>query len=124
MKTKLLLLAFVFTSTSIFAQDSTSTKIERYCKLVAQVKAFSKKLSIDIDLGEKSKFFAFKDKRIKTDLEKIKDFNSEVDALNYMGTLGWTLVNAFVIGNGPNIYYLYFKKSFNKSEIDETQKED
>ena len=100
--------------------SSYAQKFEKYCELVATGKLFSRKVSIDVDYGEERKFFSFKDPRVKTDLGKIKNFNSVVDGINYMGTLGWKLVDAFPISttSGPMVYHFYFKKEFDLSELD------
>ena len=113
-----LLLTTLFISSIAFAQTDTS-KVEQYCELVAQGKLFSTKVTIDINFGEKRKFFGG-DTRLKEDMTgKIKKFNSVTDALNFMGLEGWTLVNAFPIStsSGPQVYHFYFKKLFDKTEL-------
>lgn len=113
----LLLFLFLLVASSTFAQDATP--VEQYCELVAQGRLFSRKVTIDVDFGEERKFFSG-DTRMKDEVSgKIKKFNSVVDAINYMGAEGWTLVNAFPIteGSGPMVYHFYFKKLFAKTEV-------
>jgi hypothetical protein len=114
---KLVILALTLISTQSFAQIDT-TKIEQYCQLLAQNRAFSNKVTIDVNFGEERKFFGG-DTRLKDELTgRVKKFNSTTDALNYMGQQGWTLVNAFPITvGGQDVYHFYFKKLFNKSDI-------
>jgi hypothetical protein len=52
---------------------------------------------------------------------KLKKFNSVIDALNYLGKMGWKLVNAYPVYNGSssNIYHYVFKKDFTKTEADQ-----
>ncbi|QHS58773.1 hypothetical protein [Chitinophaga agri] len=101
---------------SAFAQE----KVEQYCEVVAQARMMSNKVTIDVDFGEERRLFEMKDHRIKDELGKVKKFNSVVDALNYMGGIGWKLVNAFPItsSTGTNVYHFYFKREFDKSELD------
>lgn len=102
------------------AQYQDTTKVEQYCELQAQGRIFSNKITIDVNFGEERKFFAG-DTRMRDEITgKLKKFNSLTDALNYMGSQGWSLVNAFPVNStsgGPLVYYFYFKKYFNKSDI-------
>lgn len=117
MKKIIILLAIAFTSFRSFSQSDT-TKVEQYCEVVATPRAFSNKVTIDINYGEERS--AWKDNRLKTDEGKLKKFNSVVDALNYMGKDGWVFVNAFPIGvSTGQIYHYVFKKAFLRSEITE-----
>ena len=120
-------------STSIFlswislcatAQDPAM--IEQYCKLTANSKVFSNKFHITIDFGDIEKKW-HKDYRLRDEKTgKPKEFNSVIDALNYMGSQGWTLVNAFPMTDdgttasqrGTNVFHYYFKRLFKRSEID------
>ena len=104
---KILLLVLVTGSLSAFAQDST--KVEQYCRLV---------VNIDVDYGDERKHFS--DNRMRDEeTGRIKKFNTVVDALNYMGSQGWVLVNAFPVMDGANATSLhyYFKKSFRKEDL-------
>src|SRR5919199_1217588 len=95
-------------------------KVEQYCEMTAVQKILSRKVTIDIDNGEERKLFSFKDTRVKDELGKVKSFNSIVDALNYMGRLGWKLVNAFpVLENNQYVYHYVFRREFDKSELSE-----
>lgn len=98
-------------------------KVEQYCEMVAMQKLLSRKVTIDIDYGEERKLFSFKDTRVKDDLGKVKSFNSVVDALNYLGRIGWQLVNAFPVAESSGVVYHYiFKRQFDQSELTEEAK--
>ncbi|MCX6234198.1 MAG: hypothetical protein NT175_05650 [Bacteroidetes bacterium] len=83
-----------------------------YCEIVGQSKMLSNKVTIEIDFGQKTKFF---------ENRKLKDpvtgnpvvFNSMIDALNFMGKDGWEFVQAYLIGES-NVYVYHFllKKPF------------
>ena len=106
----------IFLSLKSFSQDTL--KFEQYCEVVATGKLLSNKVTIDIDYGEERSIW--KDHRIKDDTGKFKQFNSVIDAINYLGKQGWKLVNAFPVSteNGPKVYHYVFKKGFLKSEIE------
>lgn len=116
MKTILLSLIIIGISINSHAQNDTS-KVEQYCKLVAQGRLFSKKVTIDVDFGEERKLFG--DTRMRDEITgKLQKFNSVTDAMNYMGSMGWTLVNAFPMTDGSGqVYHFYFKKSFSRAEV-------
>lgn len=109
--------------TAVISYGQDTTKIEQYCELVAQGRLFSPKVTIDINFGEAREFFS--DNRMRDEITgKVKLFNSVTDALNFMGTQGWSLVNAFPIStsSGPQVYHFYFKKLFLKSEVMKNEK--
>jgi hypothetical protein len=97
----------------LFAQ-----KLERYCEMVATGRILSSKVTIAVDFGEEAGLF--KDRRIKNDEGRAVKFNTLVDAMNYMGSENWKLVNAFPVtnsGNSSSVYHFYFKKEYDASEL-------
>jgi hypothetical protein len=112
---KMILAVLLFTALNSFAQDST--KVEQYCRLTAFNKLLSNKVNIDVDFGQERKFFS--DNRVRDEeTGKLKKFNTVTDALNYMGSQGWILVNAFPVLEGSvYTYHYYFKKLFNKEDV-------
>ena len=112
---KTFLAIFLLISLFCYSQEDT-TKVEQYSEIMAIGKLFSRKVSITVDYGEFQHFFS--DMRMKDEQGKIQNFNSVVDALNYMGKQGWKLVNAFpMTENNGTVYHFYFKKTFLKSEL-------
>jgi hypothetical protein len=99
------------------AQHDTK-RVEQYCELVASARIFSSKVNINIDYGEEKSIW--KDNRLKDDNVKAGKFNSVIDAINYMGQMGWTLVIAFPISDasGQAVYHYVYKKDFPKSETE------
>lgn len=98
----------IIISASANAQED-STKKEEYAIVVATGKLLSNKVTIDVDFGEEKKFWTG-DSRIRDEGGKLKKFNSVVDAMNYMGSMGWNLTATLLIGNGPYVYHYVFKK--------------
>ena len=114
---KILLISFVLLISLASSAQNDTTKVEQYCQVIASPKLLSNKVTIDIDFGEEKSFWM--DTRLKTDAGKIKKFNTIIDALNYMGSLGWIFINAFPIRIGETeIYHFAFKKYFLRSEVD------
>ncbi len=117
---KMILLAAILISFNAMAQPdiiSDTASIEQYARLEATPRLFSTKVTIDIDFGEERSLWS--DTRLRdAETGKLKKFNSIIDALNYMGSQGWVLVNAFPVNsNTPNstpVYHYYFKKKFDK----------
>ena len=98
------------------AQSDTS-KVEQYCKLTATPRLLSTKVTIDVDFGESRKLF--QDTRMRDEAGKLAKFNGVVDALNYLGAQGWTIVNAFpVLVNNTMVYHYYFKRYVSKKELE------
>ncbi|MCK9612531.1 MAG: hypothetical protein WC401_00700 [Bacteroidales bacterium] len=71
------------------------------------------KVTVSVDYGEERSFF--KDTRIIDETTgKVKKFNSMIDALNYMASIGWEFVQAYAFSSGssstPVYHYLLKKK--------------
>lgn len=115
MKKIIIILIILFTTFNLFSQSDT-TKVEQYCEVIATPRAFSNKVTIDVNYGEERSLW--KDTRLKNDEGKLKKFNSVIDALNYMGKDGWVFVNAYpgIVPNEKIVHYV-FKKTFLLSEI-------
>jgi len=99
--------------------DSVSvTKSYVYCEIVGTAGLLSTKVKIDIDYGQEVSFWN-QDRRLKDENGKSIKFNSMVDALNYMGTLGWEFVQAYVVtipsmGSQQNVYHWLLKRELLK----------
>jgi hypothetical protein len=116
---KILVVAIVMLASLPSFSQNDSVKAEQYAEVVATPRLLSNKVTIDIDYGEERSIW--KDHRVKEDNGRLKKFNTVIDALNYMGKDGWTLVNAFpvLVGTNSQVYHYVFKKSFLKSEVAE-----
>ena len=107
-----------------FAQSSgqEGTKEEQlyqYAELLGTGKLFSNKVSVEIDFGQETKFFDFHDSSRIVDPEtgKPKVFNSMVDAMNFMGALGWEFVQAYVVTvASQNVYHWLLKRAITDEE--------
>jgi hypothetical protein len=83
-----------------------------YCELVGTQKLLTGKVSVSVDFGQQS---YFKDNRLVDENGEVMTFNSMVDAMNYMSTLGWEFEQAYVVTMGggntsSNVYHWLLSK--------------
>ncbi len=118
-KVTFLLILNMYTSVTYSQQNTPSKTIEQYCSLNVIPRVLSNKVNIDVDYGDPRKFFTFKNNMVRDDNGKAKKFNTAIEALNYMSTQGWKLVNAMALMEGGNAVYRYILKR----EIEVTDEE-
>jgi hypothetical protein len=113
---KIFTLVFILVTVTSFSQDTE--KVEQYCKVIVTGRMLSTKVVISVDYGEERSLW--KDNRLKNEEGKLVKFNTEIDALNYLGKQGWKLVNAYPITNANSapIYHYLFRKEFPKTEVE------
>lgn len=111
MKKILLTLAFVLSAVVASAANYV------YCELVGTGKLFSSKVSVQVDLGQKTSFWKGVD-YLKDENGKSKEFNSMVDAMNFFGKQGWEFVQAYVVTTGQqNVYHWLLKKEVSEEDL-------
>ncbi|QLE00709.1 hypothetical protein HX109_03705 [Galbibacter sp. BG1] len=110
---RFLLFVFLFTVSiySSYAQTVNGVPIheinEEYVQIVGTSKFMSSKVTIEIDFGQRTKLLgSYKETTIVDENEKRVDFNSMVDALNFMTEHGYT----FAVSN-QNVYHFLMKKT-------------
>jgi len=122
MKKIFIVLMLGFVCATIFAQDNDDQVIQEenspefiehkkfiYCELLGRAKLLSTKVNVDIDFGQSVSFWA-PDRRYKDENGKPVNFNSMVDAMNFMGTLGWEFVQAYIVTeSNQNVYHWLLK---------------
>lgn len=90
-----------------------------YVQIVGTSKLLSTKLTIEIDFGQRTKFFSSGKETIVKDTEgKAVDFNSMIDALNFMSKNGYDFVSAYTITLGNQNVYHYLLKNKKKPAAD------
>ena len=85
----------------------------KYVQIVGTSKLMSTKLNIRIDFGQETKFWSGgREAFIKDEKGKILNFNSMIDALNFMAKNGYKFKTAyaFAVGN-QNVYHYLLEKS-------------
>ena len=82
-----------------------------YAELVGTANFGGNKIaSVNIDFGQAKKYA--EDTRLRNADGSIKKFNSMVDAMNWMGSMGWEFVQAYVVTMGnQNVYHWLMKKN-------------
>lgn len=112
---KLLLLCAILTCNFAVAQHRL------FCEIIGTQKFMKEQITITIDFGQegamKQGFFgASKQNRMVDETGKAIEFNSMVDAMNYLGELGWEFEQAYVattpaaMGGGQNVYHWLLSK--------------
>jgi len=120
MRKVILLLTFTFFGLILKAQTVNDIPIRdidvEYLQIVGTSKLLSTKLTIQIDFGQRTKFFSTgKETIVKDENGKPTDFNSMIDALNFMSKNGFEFVNAYAITVGnQNVYHYLLRNRKNK----------
>ena len=124
---KIFLLLFATLSLSITAQTH-----RYYCEVKGIEKSLSSGLKIIFDFGSSPSYNIWGDLRSKLKFVdengKEIEFNSMVDAANYMVDRGWTFQQAYssLYGGSPIIHWIFYKdaESFEKAREGIVTKED
>lgn len=108
MKRLFLLMAIAMMTIGMAKAQEIKGKV--YCELVGTQKFFSSQVTVDVDFGQARKAFVSQSLVDEKTGKKIS-FNSMVDAMNFMGTLGWEFENAYAITMGSqNVYHWLLSK--------------
>lgn len=115
---KILLILFCSLYCFIYSQETPKYV---YAEIVGTSKFLSKKVTVEIDYGQATSFW--ESNRMKNQDGSNKEFNSMVDAMNYMGSLGWDFEQAYVVTIGQqNVYHWLMRKEY--AELDADIKEE
>ncbi|TGE08165.1 hypothetical protein [Hymenobacter fodinae] len=79
---------------TVVAHSSTAKQTEEYCQVKARPK-LNGRYVISIDYGQQQKLIS--ENLFRDATGKAVEFNSAMDALNWLNTQGWEFVNAFVL---------------------------
>lgn len=110
-----MLAALVVAAVSAHAQNKV------YCSLVGTAKPFSLKMTVQVDFGQEMvRGLRVFDSRLKGEDGKPIVFNSMIDALNYMGQMGWVFEQAYVVTSAQQQVYTYIMSK----DADEEGKEE
>ena len=121
MKKIILLCLLVLTSIILNAQTVNDIPIKDidvdYVLIVGTAKFLSSKILVEIDFGQKTVFFSNKETIIKDEQGKALEFNSMIDALNFMSKNGFEFVNSYVVTvSNQNVYHYLLKNKKNKTK--------
>ena len=89
-----------------------------YMQIVGTAKLFSTKQTVKIDFGQRTKLFSSgKETIVKDENGKVMDFNSMIDALNFMSKNGFEFVHAYaIVINNENVYHYLLKHTRTKTD--------
>ena len=114
-------LIILFTALGLFCfhpKGLAQQKVERFCEVTLSPKnGFTTKQTASISFGEVDSLFYFRDSSVLANLQKVNSMKTATDVLNYMSNLGWTLVSVIPFGIYTSHERLYFRKSFDESEL-------
>ncbi len=111
MKLKLFLLAcltglfsMVYAQNPVVKEQKPVVKY-RYCEIIVP-NGVVYKGSVEVDFGQEIRWF--KSRRLQDENGRTIRFNSVVDALNYMGDLGWEFQNTYILKSGETTTELHY----------------
>jgi hypothetical protein len=115
MKKLLLFVALAFASLMVNAQERPH---KVYAELLGETNLMRTKVTISIDFGQEISFWQQHAQRQLVDAQgREMKFNSMVDAMNYMGTLGWEFEQAYVVTVGQqNVYHWLMSKIIDEED--------
>ncbi len=93
------------------AQEVATNKQFNYCELVCKKKLLSNKVKCFMDYGQHTTIANEKRKmKLKDEEGKVLKFESNIDALNYLGLQGWEVIDTYYITIKKDTYFGYLLK--------------
>ena len=82
-----------------------------YVQIVGRSKFLSTKLTIEIDFGQADKLWTNKEFQVRDENGKKMEFNTMIDALNFMSKNGYEFVQAYAFAvENQNVYHYLLRK--------------
>lgn len=106
-------LMFGMTTTAQTVNGFTFEEIDQeFVQIVGTAKLMSNRVNITINFGQENKVWNSKDDGIILDASgKKKKFNTMIDALNFMHSMGYDYVDAYAITLGnQNVYHYLLRR--------------
>jgi hypothetical protein len=118
MKKLVVVLIMTFITILSYGQDINTESTEFvYCQIISNTTGLKGKPNIKIDFG-KSEPAGWENINKDPSTGKPYDFNSNIDALNFMAKQGWELVQSNMVGDySPGFTYFYILRK--KVEVKE-----
>ncbi|MCG0292636.1 hypothetical protein [Phocaeicola vulgatus] len=109
---KIVFLLMLMLSNFAYSQKNEMHRV--YCELLGSSKFLSTKVTVSIDFGQDGNMW---ESKLVDEKGKAMTFNSMVDAMNYMGRLGWKFEQAYVVTVGQqNVYHWLLSKEILENE--------
>ncbi len=100
-----MLLLFTFMVVSLCVSAAQPYRV--YCELFVTSAFWNKKLGVSVDFGQEQKFAGNDNRMVDENGEPIY-FNSSVDAMNFMGKLGWVFEQTYTIQSEDGTPWQYW----------------
>lgn len=116
MKKVLLLAIALFTISFAKAQTVNGVPLKdiqvEYVQIVGTSKLLSPKLTIEIDFGQVNSYWTNKDTQMLDEKGKKIEFNSMIDALNFMSANGYDFVSSYAVSvsQSQNVYHYLLRR--------------
>jgi hypothetical protein len=109
--TALLLASLTFQAQTVNDIPLKDINVE-YIEIVGYSKFMSTKLKVALDFGQHTKMFSSGKETLLKDADgKVVEFNSMIDALNFMSENGYDFTTAYTVTDGDeNIYHYILRK--------------
>ena len=106
---------FIVLGTYINAQTVNDVPLAEidaeFIQIVGTKKILSARVNVDIEFGQLNRKISAKDTRMKDEEGNNLDFNSMIDALNFMSSHGYEYLDAYAITMGnTNVYHFLMRK--------------
>lgn len=114
---KILVVLMLICSINAFSQENDGIR-KVFCELLGTGKFMSAKINVVVDFGQETNIWTGAAKQYLVDEDgKAKNFNSMVDAMNFMGNLGWNFEQAYVVTIGQqNVFHWLLSKDVTSSD--------
>ncbi|MGO4875598.1 hypothetical protein ACEN2P_03275 [Pedobacter psychrotolerans] len=90
-------------------------KVTKFCEVTTRIGGLSgNKLKIEFIYGKSDSLTSIKGSKFEEMLKKLTAMSAVPDVLDYIYSLGWSLVGETAVGP---ISHFYFKKEFDESEL-------
>ena len=109
---KIVFLLMLVLSNFAYSQKDEMHRV--YCELLGSSKFLSTKVTVSVDFGQDGNMW---ESKLVDENGKAMTFNSMVDAMNYMGRLGWKIEQSYVVTVGQqNVYHWLLSKEILENE--------
>lgn len=125
-----MVLAYFFAGSVASAQEAAQEQqavkpYKVYCEIISTAKFFSNKSTVELDFGQFAGFWSG-DRQLVDEQGNAIDFNSALDAANYMARRGWDLEEVFIVqdmtkgdSGTPHYHWVLSKMVTDDSQITE-----
>lgn len=108
----------VFFSINASAQQEDKANTFVYCTISPSYNLLAKKIKVNIDYGQQNNHLLRNDKLKDPETGAELQFNSIIDALNYMSSHGWDFVQTYVqVNDGESCTYWLLRKELKVESV-------